>query len=113
LKTRISKAVLSDRLVKAPAALASGTHGFTANMERLLKAQAFVDTKQLEYMKSQRVLEINPKHPIIIALNQRIQENKAAELNEIVAELLYETAALQSGFSVDDTPSFAQVTELT
>jgi len=107
LKTRISKAVVSDRLVKAPAALASGTHGFTANMERLLKAQAFVDTKQMEYMKSQRVLEVNIKHPIIIALNQRIQDNKESELNEVIGELLYETAALQSGFSVDNTASFA------
>jgi len=107
LKDRISRAVVSDRLVKAPAALASGTHGFTANMERLMKAQAFVDQKQFEYMKSQRVLEINTKNPIIISLNQRVQLEKDSELTNVLADALYETAAIQSGFSIENPATFA------
>jgi len=106
LKGKISKAVISNVLVTTPAALASGLYGFTANMERLAKAQALADKRQFEAMKSQRVLELNPKHPIITELLRRVENDEKDPNLEDLAVLLYETACLNSGFSVDDPTTF-------
>jgi molecular chaperone HtpG len=108
LKGKISKVAISDHLVKTAAALSAGTFGYSANMERLMKAQALADNKQLAFMKSMRVLEINPYHPILKELKQRI-ENEGADnpTNRLLADLLYETGALHSGFSLDNPADFA------
>jgi len=107
LKGRISKAVVSKNLVKTPSAISSGAYGFTGNMERLLKAQAFSDQKQFSFMKSQRILEVNPRHPIIQELNKRLIVNDADPVASDLAEILYDTASLHSGFSLDDPAGFA------
>jgi len=107
LKGKVSKAVISKILVKTPSAISSGSFGFTGNMERLMKAQAFADQKQFQFMKSQRILEINPRHPIIIELNRRVKENDKDPVANDLAEILYDTASLHSGFMVEDAPGFA------
>jgi HSP90 family molecular chaperone len=107
LQERISKAVISTNLVKTPAALASGSYGFTANMERLAKAQALSDPRQYQHMKSQRVLEINPKHPIVIELLRRVEANEADPELADLTNVLYDTASLHSGFSIEDPAAFA------
>jgi len=107
LKGKVSKAVISKILVKTPSAISSGSFGFTGNMERLMKAQAFADQKQFQYMKSQRILEVNPRHPIIIELNRRVKDNDKDPVANDLAEILYDTASLHSGFMVEDAPGFA------
>jgi len=107
LKGRVSKAVVSKNLVKTPSAISSGAYGFTGNMERLLKAQAFADQKQFNFMKSQRILEVNPRHPIIQELNKRLIVSEADPIAADLAEILYDTASLHSGFSVDDPSGFS------
>jgi len=94
-------------LVKTPSAISSGSFGFTGNMERLMKAQAFADQKQYQFMKSQRILEINPRHPIIVELNRRVKENDKDPVANDLADILYDTASLHSGFMVEDAPGFA------
>jgi heat shock protein beta len=109
LKGKISKAVLSHQLVKTPSAITSGSFGFTANMERLMKAQAFADTKQYSYMKSQRILEINPKHPLIKEFLRRVDDTDGDKKTiEDLALILYDTASLNSGFALDEPAQFAQ-----
>jgi len=105
---KISKAQLSTQLVSTPSAIISGSYGFTANMERLMKAQAFTDKKQFSYMKSQRILEVNPKHPLIHEFLRRVSDPSTDQV--VLADLsllLYDTASLNSGFSLDDPPQFA------
>jgi len=107
LENKISKVIVSQNLVKTPSAITSGLYGFTANMERLMKAQAFADQKQFAYMKGQRVLEINPRHPIIIELNRRVKNDGNDPVANDLGLLLYDTASLHSGYSLDDAPGFA------
>jgi heat shock protein beta len=112
LTGRIGKVVISSNLYRAPSAISSGAMGFTANMERLMKAQAFTNPQTLSQYKSTRILEINPKHSIILELNRRIQDPslssspEEAILSQDVAELLYDSASLQSGFTVEDSAAF-------
>jgi molecular chaperone HtpG len=109
LKGKIAKTALSTQLIKTPSAITSGSYGFTANMERLMKAQAFSDTKQYSYMKSQRTLEINPKHPLIKEFLRRVADPETDKKTiEDLAAILYDTASLNSGFALDEPAQFAQ-----
>jgi HSP90 family molecular chaperone len=109
LKGKISKAAVSTQLVSTPSAITSGSFGFTANMERLMKAQAFADTKQYSYMKSQRILEVNPKHPLIKEFLRRVEDSDGdKKIVEDLALILYDTASLNSGFALDEPAQFAQ-----
>ena len=69
LGDKVAKVQVSNRLSSSPCVLVSGKFGWSANMERLMKAQALGDTSSLEFMRGRRILEINPDHPIIKDLN--------------------------------------------
>ncbi|MCO5614377.1 hypothetical protein L7F22_068656 [Adiantum nelumboides] len=105
LGERISKVEVSRRLSTSPCALISGKHGWSANMERIMRAQNLGDTPGLrEYMASTRILEINPKHRIIQYLDDARLAGKSGT-GEIV-DLLYETALMSSGFVPEDPAGF-------
>lgn len=75
----------------------------------LLLVQAMGDTRAMEYMRGRRTLEINPEHPVIVSLKDRFDEHGDSDTNaESITELLYETALLTSGFSVESPKAFAQ-----
>lgn len=106
LKGKITKCVLSTHLSSSPSAIVSSSYSYTANMERIMKAQALgqgVDA----FMAPKKVLEINPKHPLIVDLNDRIAADPEDQQAIDTAELLFDTAALHSGFSLDDPSAFA------
>jgi len=107
LSGKIAKAVISDNLIKAPSAISSSSYGFSANMERLMKAQTFTNHQAYQFAKSQRILEINPRHPIILELNRRVKESSDDIVAGDLAELMFDTASLQSGFNVEDPAAFA------
>ncbi|CAI0463580.1 unnamed protein product [Linum tenue] len=71
LGDKVAKVQVSNRLSSSPCVLVSGKFGWSANMERLMKAQALGDTSSLEFMRGRRILEINPDHPIVKDLNVR------------------------------------------
>jgi len=102
---KIERAIVSDRLSTSPAALVSSMYGFSANMERIMRAQALQHNKSV--YNSKKILEINPNHPIIKELLKRIVENGDDESAKVTATVLYETAVLSSGFNVDDPARFA------
>jgi HSP90 family molecular chaperone len=106
LSKKISKAVVSSRLAKSPSAIVSSGYGYTANMERILKAQA-LNQQQSTYMAPRKVMEINPRHPIIQELHRRVAASEDDPDAKVIAEVLYDTAALNSGFSIDDPSDFA------
>jgi len=107
LGSKIEKAIISNRLTQSPSALVSSAQGWTANMERIIKAQALADPKSAQFYQPKRILEINPRHPIIKQLNEKIALNENDQTAIDIAELMYDTAALTSGFSLDEPADLA------
>ncbi|CAH8383376.1 unnamed protein product [Eruca vesicaria subsp. sativa] len=101
LGDKVAKVQVSNRLSSSPCVLVSGKFGWSANMERLMKAQALGDTSSLEFMKGRRILEINPDHPIIKDLNAACKNAPESSEATRVVDLLYDTAIISSGFTPD------------
>lgn len=101
LGDKVAKVQISKRLSSSPCVLVSGKFGWSANMERLMKAQALGDTSSLEFMRGRRILEINPDHPIIKDLNAACKNSPDSSDATRAVDLLYETALISSGFSPD------------
>jgi len=105
---KISKVSIGSNIDSAPCLVTTSQFGNSANMERIMRSQAFSDQqKQASYMGAQKNLEINPRHPIMVELNSMIADEKEPEKAEDIAWLLYDTAMLQSGFAQDDVESFS------
>ncbi|XVF85729.1 hypothetical protein PTKIN_Ptkin17bG0140700 [Pterospermum kingtungense] len=99
LGDRVAKVQISKRLSSSPCVLVSGQFGWSANMERLMKAQALGDTASLEFMRGRRILEINPDHPIIKDLNAACKNAPESSDAKRAVDLLYDTALISSGYS--------------
>lgn len=93
---------VSNRLVSSPCCIVTSTYGWTANMERIMKAQALRDNSTMGYMAAKKHLEINPDHPIIETLRQKAEVDKNDKSVKDLVILLFETALLSSGFSLED-----------
>ncbi|CAM9869682.1 unnamed protein product [Scytosiphon promiscuus] len=106
-KGKISKVSVSQRVEGSPAVIVSAAYGYSANMERIMKAQTMADSRQVNLMGGQRSMEINPRHPIVHELNKKIEEDPDSEEIQDLSWLLYETALTASGFQVEDTEAFA------
>ncbi|KAJ8640202.1 hypothetical protein MRB53_016896 [Persea americana] len=101
LGDRVAKVQVSKRLSSSPCVLVSGKFGWSANMERLMKAQALGDTSSLEFMRGRRILEINTDHPIIKDLRAACKNAPDSAEAKRAVELLYDTALISSGFTPD------------
>merc|ERR1711934_587918 len=108
LDKKVEKVVVSNRLVSSPCCIVTSQYGWTANMERIMKAQALRDTSTMGYMAAKKRLEINPDHSIVENLRQRVEADKNDKSVKDLVLLLFETALLSSGFSLEDPATHSQ-----
>ncbi|CAM0951822.1 unnamed protein product [Alopecurus aequalis] len=99
LGDKVAKVQISKRLSSSPCVLVSGKFGWSANMERLMKAQTLGDTSSLEFMRGRRIFEINPDHPIVKDLSAACKNEPESTEAKRAVELLYETALISSGYT--------------
>jgi len=105
LGEKIDKAVPTRRLTTSPSALVAGASGYTANMERIMKAQAITAPHVGATIK--KTLEYNARHPIVRELFERVKKNAKDPVAKDIALLMFDTAALTSGYQIDDAKDFA------
>jgi len=107
LDKKVEKVTVSNRLVGSPCCIVTSTYGWSANMERIMKAQALRDTSTMGYMAAKKHLEINPENPIMVALKSKVDADKNDKSIKDLITLLYETALLSSGFSLESPQDHA------
>ena len=108
LAGEVEKVEVSSRLTETPCILVTSKFGWSANMERIMKAQAMGDARAQDYMKGKKTLEINPFSPVIKQLKTKVESAPDAEETKEMCKLLFDTALLTSGFSIDQPVEFAE-----
>jgi len=109
--SKVSKITFSNRLDTTPCVLVTGQYGYSAHMEKVMRAQAFADDKKngIQYMMSSKTLELNPRHPIFTKMLDLVQdESSDSEVAKDLAMVMLDTAMLTSGFNIENTADFAK-----
>jgi molecular chaperone HtpG len=108
LDDKVEKVIVSSRLANSPCCLVTGEYSWSANMERIMKAQALRNNTMGAAMASKKTMEINPTHSIVSALVSKVDADKSDKTVKDLVWLLYDTSLLTSGFSLDEPVTFAE-----
>jgi len=107
LDKKVENVVLSNRLEKSPCCIVTSQYGWSANMERIMKAQALRDSNTMGYLQAKKHLEINPNHKIVVSLKDRVAADKNDKAIRDLVMLMFETSLLSSGFTLEDPATHA------
>merc|ERR1711933_665574 len=99
---KIEKVEISKRLTESPVVVVTSQFGYSAQQEKVMKAQAFQNKEQLGMMSGRKTLEINPNHPVVVDLLSKIKENKEDPAAKDTAQVLFQTALIESGYELAD-----------
>lgn len=107
LGDKVTEVRLSDRLKSTPCVLVTAEFGWTANMERIMKAQALRNSQMDQFMGARKIMEINPDHNIMKTLREKISDDAAKKQCNDITQLLYDNAILNSGFTLEKPSEYA------
>jgi len=107
LHDKVEKVVVTDNLSDSPCVLTTSEHGWSANMERIMKAQAFRDNSMSSYLQSKKTMEINPYSSVMNELRKKVEEDRGDKTVKDLIWLIFDAALITSGFSLEDGNEFA------
>merc|ERR1712176_163448 len=99
---KIEKVEVSKRLTESPVVVVTSQFGYSAQQEKVMKAQAFQNKDQIGQMSGRKTLEVNPNHPVVIDLLSKVKENKEDAAAKDTAQVLFQTALIESGYELAD-----------
>ena len=99
---KVDKIEISKRLVDSPVVVVTSQWGYSAQQGKIMRAQAFQNKEQMATMSGRKVLEVNPYHPVIWDLYQKVKENKEDETAISTTQMLWQAALLEGGYEIAD-----------
>merc|ERR1711879_591139 len=106
LGDKVEEVMVGDAMVESPAQLVTTEYGWSANMQRIMKAQVLRDNQMSSFMVGKKKMQINPDHSIMLELKKKFSADASYRTVKDLVWLLFETAMLTSGFSLEDPTTF-------